>query len=158
MFFLLGDTSYGSCCVDEVAGSCSNYPFLYQQLNILTQILLFIMERLASVGTSSYFKHTYLCRTSRLPVYYVFIKSAMDVEDFMQQFTSQFESMNKRVLVFFDTPYEFVVNSKLRDSLLALNSDDSIVIVTSLKDKYQLPLKKEGCNTSNSLLLNCVRE
>ena len=98
------------------------------------------MAKLVSVGKTPTSPHLISKRTSRLPVYYVFGNNPIDTDDFLTQLQHQLK--DKRIILFYDTPYEYAVNS-IRDRL------PSNVIVTSLKDKFQSPLNKETTTPSN---------
>ncbi|PRP89720.1 hypothetical protein PROFUN_00062 [Planoprotostelium fungivorum] len=88
--FILGDTSYGSCCVDEVAGGHLN-----------AQLIV-------------HYGRSCLSRTSRIPVYYVFGRASIDTEDITQQMRDRFSDDN--VTVFYDLLYEYAVE-KMKERL-----------------------------------------
>jgi len=81
---ILGDTSYGECCVDEVAAE--------------------------HVGADSviHFGHTCLTPTQRLPVLYVFTVLPIDAQDLLQRIGAEFKSDSK-VLVFYDVQFHHVL-------------------------------------------------
>uniref|UniRef100_A0A1Q3FCY7 2-(3-amino-3-carboxypropyl)histidine synthase subunit 2 n=1 Tax=Culex tarsalis TaxID=7177 RepID=A0A1Q3FCY7_CULTA len=84
--FIIGDTSYGSCCVDEVAAS--------------------------HVGADAviHFGHACLSRSVRLPTRYVFRRAPLDVGALVQgvrEVLGEFEG--KRLGLFYDVAYEYCV-------------------------------------------------
>ncbi|XP_005105882.1 2-(3-amino-3-carboxypropyl)histidine synthase subunit 2 [Aplysia californica] len=80
LVFLLGDTSYGSCCVDEVGAQH------YKADCII------------------HYGHACLSPTTRLPVLYVFGRSPIDVQDCTTKIIQVCSEVGKTVL-FFDTTY-----------------------------------------------------
>lgn len=77
--YILGDTSYGSCCVDEVAASHVNADGII------------------------HFGHSCLSTVNRLLVLYIFEKKALDKEKFLDSLSSL--DRQKQVIVFYDTCY-----------------------------------------------------
>ncbi|CAA7263747.1 unnamed protein product [Cyclocybe aegerita] len=65
--YVLADTSYGSCCVDEVAASH------------------------VDADAMVHYGHACMSQTSRLPVIYVFGKKQLDIDVCVEQFSSVFE-------------------------------------------------------------------
>ncbi|XP_039452188.1 2-(3-amino-3-carboxypropyl)histidine synthase subunit 2-like [Culex pipiens pallens] len=84
--FILGDTSYGSCCVDEVAAS--------------------------HVGADAviHFGHACLSRSVRLPTRYVFLRGPLDVGSVVQGVKEVLgEHEGKRLGLFYDVAYDYCV-------------------------------------------------
>lgn len=79
--FVLGDTTYGSCCVDEVAAQ-----------HISADCII-------------HFGPACLSRNQTMPVLYVFGKRAIDVSDFTTKVSTMFTSHDIYVLVFIDVVY-----------------------------------------------------
>ncbi|KAJ7021430.1 putative diphthamide synthesis protein-domain-containing protein [Mycena alexandri] len=77
--YVLADTSYGSCCVDEVAA---------QHVDADAMV---------------HYGHACMSQTSRLPVIYVFGKKAIDVEDCAQRLAEVFEDSS--ALLRYDVAY-----------------------------------------------------
>eukprot|EP00045_Choanoeca_perplexa_P014552 m.172050 g.172050 ORF g.172050 m.172050 type:complete len:536 (-) comp16714_c0_seq1:56-1663(-) len=73
--FIMGDTSYGSCCVDEVAAEHANADLII------------------------HFGHSCLSRTTRLPTLFVFGQLPLDVEDCIRQATAKIAVDRSIVLV-----------------------------------------------------------
>ncbi|XP_075229879.1 2-(3-amino-3-carboxypropyl)histidine synthase subunit 2-like isoform X2 [Lycorma delicatula] len=106
--YILGDTSYGSCCVDEVAAEHINADGII------------------------HFGHTCLSPTVRLPVFYVFPKYSLDVTkcvSIIRQHCSAVESPFVLVLVF-DVGYSHHMKF-IRDGL----SDCDVVMAEPIKNK-----------------------
>ncbi|XP_055679709.1 2-(3-amino-3-carboxypropyl)histidine synthase subunit 2 [Lutzomyia longipalpis] len=80
-FFILGDTSYGSCCVDEVAASHVDCDALI------------------------HFGKTCLSVTTRIPVLYIFLRFGISVEDFQEKVAASFPEGDEPIIVFSDSPY-----------------------------------------------------
>ncbi|CAN8003823.1 unnamed protein product [Ixodes hexagonus] len=80
-FFILGDTSYGSCCVDEVAAE-----------HIKADSIV-------------HFGHSCLSVPSRLPVLFVFGNSPCDLSELEQGVKNTYPDPDTRIVVLFDTQY-----------------------------------------------------
>ncbi|KOX81155.1 Diphthamide biosynthesis protein 2 [Melipona quadrifasciata] len=79
--YILGDTSYGSCCVDEVAA---------QHINADSII---------------HFGHACLNPTSRLSVFHVLPKQEIDITEVIDKFKLYFADQSERILFFYDITY-----------------------------------------------------
>ncbi|XP_065192022.1 2-(3-amino-3-carboxypropyl)histidine synthase subunit 2-like [Sycon ciliatum] len=93
--FVLADTSYGSCCVDEVAAEH------------------------VSADAIIHFGHSCLSSVRRLPVLYAFGHEPMNVEACAKSFREAFPDPASRVLLMCDTIYEShlsCLSSQLRTS------------------------------------------
>lgn len=84
--FILGDTSYGSCCVDEVGA----------QHHAASAII--------------HLGHACLSPTARLPVLYVFARNVIDTEDCAAKIAQGCQDQGK-VLLFYDTSYNYAIDS-----------------------------------------------
>ena len=82
-FFLLADTSYGSCCVDAVAAEHNSADALI------------------------HYGHSCLSQVDKLPVFYVFDKLELDVERLAQQAGDLLarNSTEQRLIVLYDVAY-----------------------------------------------------
>ncbi|KAM3415840.1 2-(3-amino-3-carboxypropyl)histidine synthase subunit 2 [Cercospora zeina] len=78
---ILGDTSYGACCVDEVAAEHMD------------------AEVVVHYGRSC------LSPTARLPVIYVFTAKALDIDAVVASFTQTYQARNEKVCLMADIPY-----------------------------------------------------
>ncbi|XP_069837362.1 2-(3-amino-3-carboxypropyl)histidine synthase subunit 2 [Dendropsophus ebraccatus] len=83
--YILGDTSYGSCCVDEVAAE--------------------------HVGADALIHYGRACLSPcrRLPVTYIFGRKAVDVDLCAQAFQNLFPEQDSRIVVFSDVVYDHVL-------------------------------------------------
>ncbi|KAF2621607.1 diphthamide biosynthesis protein [Macroventuria anomochaeta] len=79
--FILGDTSYGACCVDEVAAEHVD------------------ADCVVHYGRSC------LSPASRLPVVYVFTERPLDLEQTMTTFQSTYPDKSHKVILMADIPY-----------------------------------------------------
>ncbi|ORY29585.1 diphthamide biosynthesis protein [Neocallimastix californiae] len=128
------DTSYGSCCVDEVAAEHVNSNLII------------------------HYGHSCLSRTTRIPVKYVFGNFPIDVEHCCESFNNKFSyDKNKPIIVLFDVIYHYKIAEiikKLREdyeytniltpSLEYKNDDLSIENENIMKlDKVDLPKDKK---------------
>ncbi|KAH0552911.1 hypothetical protein GP486_006888, partial [Trichoglossum hirsutum] len=79
--YILADTSYGSCCVDEIAAE-----------HIDASVIV-------------HYGRTCLSPTARLPVIYVFTTQPLPLEPVIQAFQEAFPSMDERVVLMADVTY-----------------------------------------------------
>ncbi|XP_019849452.1 PREDICTED: diphthamide biosynthesis protein 2-like [Amphimedon queenslandica] len=84
--FVLGDTSYGSCCVDEVGA-----------------------EHIGSDGII-HFGTSCLTETKRLPVLYVFGKEEVDEVDLKEKFEELFPNKSEHIIVLYDVVYHHIIS------------------------------------------------
>jgi len=93
--YVLADTSYGSCCVDEVAAEHVNSDLII------------------------HYGHSCLSRTTRIPVKYVFGNFPIDVDHCCESFNDKFSyDKNKEIVVLFDVIYHYKIGEiikKLRE-------------------------------------------
>ncbi|GAB1610308.1 2-3-amino-3-carboxypropylhistidine synthase subunit 2-like, partial [Argonauta hians] len=101
--FILGDTSYGSCCVDEVAAQhyCAD--------------------------SIIHFGYTCLSPTSRIPVLYVFGQYSLDVPDCCDKFYQVIPDSTCKVIVYYDVRYVHAI-----EEFRAEVSSYENVVITSL--------------------------
>lgn len=78
---ILGDTSYGSCCVDEVAAE-----------HVDADVVV-------------HYGRSCLSPTARLPVIHVFTARELDIDAVCESFKSIFSHLNAEVIVTADTPF-----------------------------------------------------
>ncbi|XP_013405912.1 2-(3-amino-3-carboxypropyl)histidine synthase subunit 2-like [Lingula anatina] len=83
--FILGDTSYGSCCVDEVAAQ--HY----------------------SADSVIHYGRACLSPVTRYPVLYVFGRKDIDVQHCCEQFQKLFPDLTQHVLVLYDVVYSHAI-------------------------------------------------
>ena len=93
--YILGDTSYGACCVDEIAA-----------------------EHVNADGVIHYGRSC-LSPTARLPVIYVFTRRDLDLNAAAAAFRDAYPDLKTKVVLMADTPYSHNVSDllkSLRDS------------------------------------------
>jgi diphthamide biosynthesis protein 2 len=78
---ILGDTSYGSCCVDEIAAEH------------------------VDADAVVHYGRACLSPTARLPVLHVYTIMDLDLEAVIRSFKSAFEDLNEKVVLTADVPY-----------------------------------------------------
>uniref|UniRef100_A0A3Q0S1T0 2-(3-amino-3-carboxypropyl)histidine synthase subunit 2 n=1 Tax=Amphilophus citrinellus TaxID=61819 RepID=A0A3Q0S1T0_AMPCI len=100
--YILGDTSYGSCCVDEVAAE--------------------------HVGADCIVHYGSACLSpsKRLPLLYVFEKRAVDVENCASSFRELYPDKHSHIIILYDVNYAHAINN-----LLALLSPEYPNLVVS---------------------------
>lgn len=97
--FLLADTSYGSCCVDEVSLHINNVASTISELHVF---LLQIASAHVQADCIIHFGHACLSKVTRLPVLYVFPKSEVNVEKFIECFQREIPDRLEKVFIFYD--------------------------------------------------------
>jgi diphthamide biosynthesis protein 2 len=79
--FILGDTSYGACCVDEIAAE-----------HVDAQVVV-------------HYGRTCLSPTARLPVVYVYTTKKLDVQKMLDAFEETYKDKTAKVILVADGPY-----------------------------------------------------
>lgn len=87
---ILGDTSYGACCVDEVAAEHCD------------------AEVVVHYGRSC------LSPTARLPVIYVFTTKALDLEGTISTFQATYPDLGEKVILMADIPFQHHISELQR--------------------------------------------
>ncbi|XP_049538000.1 2-(3-amino-3-carboxypropyl)histidine synthase subunit 2 [Anopheles darlingi] len=82
LVFVLGDTSYGSCCVDEIAASH------------------------ASADGIIHFGHACLSKVVRIPTLHIFYRYPVQGDDLLQALSEKFEDRSSPFSIFYDVAYE----------------------------------------------------
>lgn len=80
--WILADTSYSACCVDEIAAE-----------HVDADVVI-------------HYGRSCLSPTSRLPVIYVFTKHSLDLEAAVQSFESEFPDKNAKIILVADVAYQ----------------------------------------------------
>ncbi|XP_038075027.1 2-(3-amino-3-carboxypropyl)histidine synthase subunit 2-like isoform X2 [Patiria miniata] len=99
LVFILADTSYGSCCVDEIAAQHANADSII------------------------HFGRACLSPTSRLPVLYIFGQRPIDEDHCCQIFQEFFADGSQPVIVMYDVVYAHCIDSltkRLTETLLSV--------------------------------------
>lgn len=103
--FLLADTSYGSCCVDEVSSESiilhTTVIYIFR-IFFSTSFILQIASAHVQADCIIHFGHACLSKVTRLPVLYVFPKSEVNVEKFIECFQREVPDRLEKVFVFYD--------------------------------------------------------
>lgn len=145
--YILGDTVYGSCCVDEIAAEHINADGII------------------------HFGHACLSPTSRLPVFHVLPRSKIDIEDVCNKFQQKFTDQLQRILLFYDVKYAFIIgmnkiflNSSIINTMVLFFTESIYAKLSALFKN--LILTRLNCKSSieysetlhqNSLITCCGR-
>jgi len=119
--YVLGDTSYGSCCVDEIAAEHINADCII------------------------HFGRSCLSITKRLPVHFVFGKGFIDVGNFCQEFLRVFEDKSERILLFYDVGYRYVAE-EIENNLKMVYSSLLVSKLVTDKDRGCMKSLENGIN------------
>lgn len=86
--YILGDTTCGSCCIDEVAAN--------------------------HIGADGviHFGHACLNPTSRLPVFHILPKNNINIQAFIDKFQQFFTDNNEKILLFYSVYYANSIGMK----------------------------------------------
>ncbi|XP_050069432.1 2-(3-amino-3-carboxypropyl)histidine synthase subunit 2 [Anopheles maculipalpis] len=91
--FVLADTSYGSCCVDEIAAAHANADSII------------------------HFGHACLSKVARIPVVHVFFQYTVDEEHLLATLSNEFDTSNDELICFYEVCYANAV-TKIREKLV----------------------------------------
>ncbi|XP_029181638.2 2-(3-amino-3-carboxypropyl)histidine synthase subunit 2-like [Acropora millepora] len=128
--FVLADTSYGSCCVDEVAAE-------HVEANLII-----------------HYGRACLSQTRRLPVLYVFGKWPFDVQSCMERFQQMFPDPEVKVLVFCDVMYSHCMD-ELETSIQCLCLYSNVIFTKLTHSAFEDYAKD---TTSDKAQKNCDDE
>lgn len=84
--FILGDTSYGACCVDEIAAS-----------HIQADAII-------------HFGNACLSKVTRLPVLYIFHKFPFNTETFLTKLQALLPDRDTKLMLFYDVGYYYAID------------------------------------------------
>lgn len=129
--FVLGDTSYGSCCVDEVAAE-----------HMLADCII-------------HFGPACLTQTKRLPLLYIFGAEEIDTDNCVAAFRSLFPAREDHILVLYDTVFyhcieqfkEMVQKDYPNCEVSDLNTPDTVPISSTSSTSH--PKAQCGCFDSS---------
>ncbi|OWF34913.1 2-(3-amino-3-carboxypropyl)histidine synthase subunit 2-like [Mizuhopecten yessoensis] len=120
--FILGDTSYGSCCVDEVAAQHYNADGLI------------------------HFGRSCLSTTQRLPILYVFGQSSISVADCEGKFRELFPDTANPIVLLYETGYSHAID-KIKEALEG-DYQKLVVSVLDIPNHCRTDLQGQGdCTT-----------
>uniref|UniRef100_T1JHR2 2-(3-amino-3-carboxypropyl)histidine synthase subunit 2 n=1 Tax=Strigamia maritima TaxID=126957 RepID=T1JHR2_STRMM len=92
--YILGDTSYGSCCADEIAAEH------------------------ASADSLIHFGHSCLSITLRLPVLYIYGKKSIDIEHANDSIKKLISNQDEKIILIYDVLYTHAI-SELKSQLIS---------------------------------------
>lgn len=128
--YMLADTTYGSCCADEIAAAHVNAECII------------------------HYGHTCLSQMSKLPVWYVFGKATIDVGDCVHQLVDYGSRCRKRMLVVFDLEYAHAIpdiESKLLESQLECAGDSLNISFADLPLRETYPTTYAGGSSDDTV-------
>lgn len=126
--YILGDTSFGSCCVDEIAA-----------------------EHISADGII-HFGHACLNPTVRLPVFHVLPKKEIAIKKIIEKFQSIFQDCNTRILFFYDVQYAYIIKYISKE----LNLSYKNLVFTTLNCMSNVPFTDTVNNSSSIILGRCM--
>ncbi|XP_050573837.1 2-(3-amino-3-carboxypropyl)histidine synthase subunit 2 isoform X1 [Bombus affinis] len=127
--YILGDTSYGNCCVDEIAA---------QHINADSII---------------HFGHACLNPTTRLPVFHVLPKQDIDTSELISKFKLNFVDQTEKILFFYDIAYAH----KIEKICKILNAVYKNLIFTSLNCISNVEFTDVKDDASTIILGRCFK-
>ncbi|GAA5803487.1 hypothetical protein HPULCUR_008969 [Helicostylum pulchrum] len=117
--FILADTSYGSCCVDEVAAEHVNADLIV------------------------HYGRSCLSPTSRLPVLYVFGQQPVDLEHCQNEFRMLFPNKTTPVIIMCDVEYSYAAETLIAE--LSKTYQRIIPTIIQTESKLQSTLGSSSC-------------
>lgn len=125
--YILGDSSYASCCTDEITAA-----------HISADVII-------------HFGHTCLSPVIRLPVYYVLPRYSLNIGLFVEKLSSFCGSSPKKILLLYDVGYYHLLGS-LQESIQSHPILSSVIISNlSISSSCHLPGDYSGPNVENSV-------
>ncbi|OMJ26764.1 Diphthamide biosynthesis protein 2 [Smittium culicis] len=136
--YILGDTTFGSCCVDEVAASHVNADLIV------------------------HYGNTCLSHTSRIPVLYVYSNHYIDIQDAASKISTNIDSINpSQVLLLFDQFYRHsqvdlvsIINKSCKSKVLSPSKNDTDIFFdpkVSTNSQSDSLLSLDGFSFSNNI-------
>lgn len=116
--YVLADTTYGSCCGDEIAAA-----------HVDAQCII-------------HYGHTCLSQMSKLPIWYVFGRAMIDVRDCAHQLVDYGSKGRKNILVLFDLEYAHAIPNikrKVLENQSQCVGDSLIMLVADVPDREMYP-------------------
>ncbi|KAJ1678089.1 Diphthamide biosynthesis protein 2, partial [Spiromyces aspiralis] len=124
--FVLADTTYGSCCIDEVAAQHCDSDLIV------------------------HYGHTCLTLTSRIPVLFVYGRLGFDTDKFIQAFASQFASdvdKERRFALLYHVSYAYKI-CEVTERLKARGYHN--VTKSNVRRSFEPYIPKDGAATSTT--------
>eukprot|EP01080_Neovahlkampfia_damariscottae_P002607 gene2607-3567_t len=118
IFYVLGDTSYGSCCVDEVAAQHINADFIL------------------------HYGKACLEKISKTPVYHIFEKLNLNIDKCFLTVEKQFKK-DEKILILFDFEYSHLME-KFKKKSTEEKFENMIISNVDENKKYQNPKLDKG--------------
>ncbi|CAO3652063.1 unnamed protein product [Cunninghamella echinulata] len=125
-YFILADTSYGSCCVDEVAA---------QHIDANAII---------------HYGHSCLSPTSHLPVLYVFGYQPLDINDCIQQFKTLIPDQQQPAILMCNVEYSHIIESLKNELSKEYRWIISSYVQKENDIKNKIKHHQRGCQNNNS--------
>ncbi|OVA08785.1 Diphthamide synthesis [Macleaya cordata] len=138
--YVMADTTYGSCCVDEVGASHVDADCVV------------------------HYGHTCLSPTSTLPALFVFGKGSINVSDCVKSLSECLSTSDKPVLVLYGLEYAHAIHSIKESSTLCgpksnlgLHFADVVCSVINPSENYETPSKElaSSDSTANGVYNDC---
>ncbi|KYQ88419.1 diphthamide biosynthesis protein 2 [Tieghemostelium lacteum] len=123
--YILGDTAYGSCCIDEVTA-----------LHLKTDFII-------------HYGHSCLSPSSRIPVQFVFGKKSFDIPAFYSTFQQTFTNTTEKFIIFYELQFQHYYND-----LCQTFKNSNNVVITSINNFNNIFSTKSFLNNSSNQLYN----
>lgn len=136
---ILGDTSYGSCCVDEVSHILTR-PDLHNDKMTKILSLEFIFQVAAmhiNADAIIHFGHACLSKVSRLPVHYVFLHFKFDATKFSESFHKRLPNHDEPILVFYSNGLFYQLGEDI-DWYIICKMCDQVTFFDSFSHIFQI--------------------
>jgi diphthamide biosynthesis protein 2 len=115
--YVMADTTYGSCCVDEVAAA-----------HVDAQCVI-------------HYGHACLSQTSRLPVFFVFGRGRIDTHHCSQEILSFSSSQSRPLLVLFGLQYAHAIEDIKREVEASRDGGSGAVVFAEVPSREMEPLR-----------------
>lgn len=134
LLFVLADTSYGSCCVDEVAAAHANADGVI------------------------HFGHACLSKVARIPVLYVFFQFTLQEEHLLATLSHEFQPADVQITCFYEVCYSNAM-VKLRDTFVVQFPNITFASIAETDEKADVMYwKLDTPRHSNGVVLYIGRD
>lgn len=132
-FYILADTSYGSCCVDEIAAEHAEADcIIHYGRACLSPYVISLHVDCHHID----YTNSINCRTSRLPVLHVFTSKALPLEAVIEAFKQTFKDLDEKIILMSSLPY--ITHLPALTKQLQKNGYSSIFTTTVIHDPSSL--------------------
>ena len=129
--YVMADTTYGSCCVDEVAAA-----------HVDAQCVI-------------HYGHACLSQTSRLPVFFVFGRGRINTHHCSQEIMSFSSSQSQSLIVLFGLQYAYAIEDVKREVEVSGDSGSGTIVFAQVPSREMEPLRSTKSCVATTAAAGC---